>query len=179
MTADRVLLILKIVSALGCGLTAGVLFAFSSFIMNALARLPPAQGIAAMQSINITVINPAFFGVFFGTALLCLYLAGRALQLGSAGVSPGVRRQPPVHPGNDRGHHRVQRPLERCARGGQAGERRGGDALGRLSEPLTAGTTFSHSGGARCGGLIHRLAMPALDANAVVRRELPERGDRF
>jgi uncharacterized membrane protein len=79
ITADRVLLILKIVSALGCGLTAGVLFAFSSFIMNALARLPPAQGIAAMQSINITVVNPAFFGVFFGTAVLCLYLGGRAL----------------------------------------------------------------------------------------------------
>jgi uncharacterized membrane protein len=79
MTADRVLLILKIVSALGCGLTAGVLFAFSSFVMNALARLPPAQGIAAMQSINVAVINPSFFGVFFGTAVLCLYLAGRSL----------------------------------------------------------------------------------------------------
>jgi uncharacterized membrane protein len=78
MTADRVLLILKIVSALGCGLTAGVLFAFSSFVMNALARLPPAQGIAAMQSINVAVVNPSFFGVFFGTAVLCLYLAGRS-----------------------------------------------------------------------------------------------------
>jgi len=79
MTADRILLILKIISALGCGLTAGVLFAFSSFIMNALARLPAAQGIAAMQSINITVVNPSFFGVFFGTAVLCLYLGGRSL----------------------------------------------------------------------------------------------------
>jgi uncharacterized membrane protein len=51
----------------------------SSVVMNALARLPPAQGIAAMQSINITVVNPSFFGVFFGTAVLCLYLAGRSL----------------------------------------------------------------------------------------------------
>lgn len=79
MTADRVLLLLKIASALGCGLTAGVLFAFSSFIMNALARLPPAQGIAAMQSINIAVVTPSFFGVFFGTAVLCLYLAVRSI----------------------------------------------------------------------------------------------------
>jgi uncharacterized membrane protein len=70
MTADRLLLGLKIASALGCGLTAGVLFAFSSFLMNALARLPPAQGIAAMQAINITVVTPSFFGVFFGTDAL-------------------------------------------------------------------------------------------------------------
>jgi uncharacterized membrane protein len=88
MTADRVLLILKIISALGCGLTAGVLFAFSSFIMNALARLPPAQGIAAMQSINVTVINPSFFAVFFGTAVICLYLAVRSvLRWGQPGAS--------------------------------------------------------------------------------------------
>jgi uncharacterized membrane protein len=79
MTADRLLLGLKIASALGSGLTAGVLFAFSSFIMNALARLPPAQGIAAMQAINVTVVTPSFFGVFFGTAVLCLYLGGRSL----------------------------------------------------------------------------------------------------
>jgi uncharacterized membrane protein len=79
MIADRVLLILKIASTLGCGLTAGVLFAFSSFIMNALARLPPAQGIAAMQFINVTVVNPSFFGVFFGTAVICLYLAVRSV----------------------------------------------------------------------------------------------------
>jgi uncharacterized membrane protein len=87
MTADRLLLVLKICSALGCGLTAGVLFAFSSFIMNALARLPPAQGIAAMQSINVAVVNPAFFGVFFGTAVLCLYLAIRSLLVWD---QPGV-----------------------------------------------------------------------------------------
>jgi uncharacterized membrane protein len=40
MTADRMLLTLKIISALGCGLTAGVLLAFSSFIMNALSPNP-------------------------------------------------------------------------------------------------------------------------------------------
>ena len=61
-------------SALGCGLIAGVFFAFSSFVMKALARLPATQGIAAMQSINIVVINPWFLGVFLGTAAACLFL---------------------------------------------------------------------------------------------------------
>lgn len=70
---------LKLFSALGCGLIAGVFFAFSAFVMNALARLQPTQGIAAMQSINITVINPLFFAAFFGTAAACILLALSAL----------------------------------------------------------------------------------------------------
>ncbi|NJN59343.1 MAG: DUF1772 domain-containing protein [Leptolyngbyaceae cyanobacterium SL_5_9] len=64
----------KLFSALGCGLVAGIFFAFSTFVMKALAQLQPAQGITAMQSINITVINPWFFVAFFGTALTCLLL---------------------------------------------------------------------------------------------------------
>src|SRR5262247_2159566 len=76
---DRLLFALTLFSALGCGLMAGVFFAFSAFVMNALARLPPAQGIAAMQSINIAVINPLFLAVFVGTAAACLLLAGSAL----------------------------------------------------------------------------------------------------
>jgi uncharacterized membrane protein len=62
---------LTLVAALGCGLIAGVFFVFSTFVMKALARLPPSQGIVAMQSINVTVINPWFMGAFFGTALAC------------------------------------------------------------------------------------------------------------
>lgn len=68
-------LTLKLFAALGCGLIAGVFFAFSTFVMSALARLEPAQGIAAMQSINITVINPWFMTAFLGTAAACLFLA--------------------------------------------------------------------------------------------------------
>jgi uncharacterized membrane protein len=49
---DGFLAVLTMVAALGCGLNAGVFFAFSSFVMKALARLQPAQGIAAMQSIS-------------------------------------------------------------------------------------------------------------------------------
>jgi uncharacterized membrane protein len=70
---------LKLVSIIGCAVIAGAFFAFSTFIMNALSRLPPAQGIAAMQSINITVINPLFMTALFGTAAACAWLAISAL----------------------------------------------------------------------------------------------------
>ena len=66
---------LKLFAALGCGLVAGVFFAFSTFVMSALAQRPPAQGIAAMQAINITVINPLFMTALFGTAAACIFLA--------------------------------------------------------------------------------------------------------
>jgi len=69
---DQLILALTLLSALGCGLVAGAFFAFSSFVMKALARLPPAQGIAAMQSINVVVLNPWFLGVFVGTAAACV-----------------------------------------------------------------------------------------------------------
>ena len=42
--------------------------------MKALARLPAPQGIAAMQSINIVVINPWFMIALFGTGLACVVL---------------------------------------------------------------------------------------------------------
>jgi uncharacterized membrane protein len=68
-----------LIAALGCGLMAGVFFAFSSFVMKALARLSSAQGIAAMQAINVAVINTVFLGALFGTGALCVVLAVGAL----------------------------------------------------------------------------------------------------
>ena len=76
---DGALFILAFAAALGCGLMAGAFFAFSSFVMRALGRLAPPAGIAAMQSINIVVINRLFLGVLFGTGALCLVLAVMAL----------------------------------------------------------------------------------------------------
>ncbi len=66
-------------AALGSGLIAGVFFAFSTFVMQALGRLQAAQGIAAMQSINAAVINLRFMGAFLGTVVLCLVTAAFAL----------------------------------------------------------------------------------------------------
>lgn len=57
---------------LGCGLMAGLFFIFSVCIMKALGQLPPEKGMAAMQSINIVIVNPIFMLVFMGTALLSL-----------------------------------------------------------------------------------------------------------
>jgi uncharacterized membrane protein len=62
-------------TALGCGLLAGVFFAFSAFVMPALRRLPASQGIAAMQSINKLAVTPALMTALFGTALACAGLA--------------------------------------------------------------------------------------------------------
>jgi uncharacterized membrane protein len=71
---DHLSLPLKLIAALGCGLIAGVFFAFSTFVIKALAQQPTAQGIATMQSINITVINPWFMTTFLGTSVVCLIL---------------------------------------------------------------------------------------------------------
>ena len=74
-----VLYIATVLTALGCGLIAGAFFAFSSFVMPALKRLPSAHGIAAMQSINKLAVTPAFMTALFGTAVACLGLAAWTL----------------------------------------------------------------------------------------------------
>jgi uncharacterized membrane protein len=68
-----------IATALGSGLTAGVWFTFSGFVMPALNRLAPAEGIGAMQSINRLAVTPPLIIVMFATALGCLGLAVWAL----------------------------------------------------------------------------------------------------
>jgi uncharacterized membrane protein len=65
---------LAFLAALGSGLIAGTFFAFSAFVMRALKRLPAEHGVAAMQSINIVVINPVFLSAFLGTGLVCAVL---------------------------------------------------------------------------------------------------------
>ena len=72
---EGLLFVFTLVAALGCGLSAGALFAFSSFVMPALARLAPARGNEAMQSINVMAPTPVFMTALFGTGLLCAVLA--------------------------------------------------------------------------------------------------------
>jgi len=45
---DGYLFALTLLVAIGCGIVGGVFFGFSTFVMKALARLPAAQGLAAM-----------------------------------------------------------------------------------------------------------------------------------
>jgi uncharacterized membrane protein len=66
---------LTVVAAVASGLVAGVFFAFSTFVMSGLGRLPPPQGLAAMNSINVTAVTPAFMTALFATAAACLFLA--------------------------------------------------------------------------------------------------------
>jgi uncharacterized membrane protein len=66
---------LTLVTILGSGLIAGTFFVFSVAIMESLRRLPVNEGMAAMQSINVVILNPLFLGVFIGTALISLILA--------------------------------------------------------------------------------------------------------
>src|SRR5205085_6521984 len=62
-------------SAIGCGLLAGLYFAFSTFIMTALGRIDQAAGISAMNAINKVIVQSAFLPVFMGSTLTCLVLA--------------------------------------------------------------------------------------------------------
>ena len=136
-----------LVSALGCGLVAGVFFAFSTFVMPALKRLVPAHGIAAMQSINELAVTPAFMTALFGTALFgtaaaclglvawivissdgrttALVLAGCALYIvGTIGVT--IARNVPL---NDR--------LAKL-------HPQGADAAGRWDEYVARWTAWNH-----------------------------------
>jgi uncharacterized membrane protein len=72
---DRFQTMLLWTSALGALLVAGVFFAFSNFVMSGLGRLPAKDGMAAMNSINETVINPVFMTVFLGAGIAAAVLA--------------------------------------------------------------------------------------------------------
>jgi len=76
-----------IIAALSSGLLAGVYFAFSTFVMQSFARLPVDQGIAAMQSINITIVRSPFIAVFMLAAALSLVIAVMAILNWRGGAS--------------------------------------------------------------------------------------------
>jgi uncharacterized membrane protein len=73
------LFVLSLLAALGCAMMAGVFFAFSAFVMKALARLPAELAIGAMQAINVAAVTFAFMAALFGTAVGCGALAVWAL----------------------------------------------------------------------------------------------------
>jgi uncharacterized membrane protein len=78
--------LLALLTALGAATVGGVFFGFSSFVMKALSQLPAEQGVAAMQRINVVVINPWFMGVFMGTLLLSIACGVVALMSGSSAL---------------------------------------------------------------------------------------------
>jgi uncharacterized membrane protein len=88
MNVEHMLTIAILIATLGTGIIGGAFFAFSTFVMRALARLPASQGIAAMQNINITVLNRWFLGVFLGTAVLGVVITILAITRWSTSGSP-------------------------------------------------------------------------------------------
>ena len=80
MKTDHLICGVSLATALGCALIAGVFFAFSTFVMKALSRLPANAGIAAMQSINVMAVKSWFLGVFLGTAAACVVVGILSLR---------------------------------------------------------------------------------------------------
>jgi uncharacterized membrane protein len=77
---DRAIFFLTFAAALSTGMVSGVFFGFSTFVMQALGRLPPPQGIAAFQSIDVVVEQSLLMPLMFGAALVCLILMGMAFM---------------------------------------------------------------------------------------------------
>lgn len=74
MMVDEVLIGLTVLAALGSALMGGVFFTFSAFAMKGLAMLPPSHGAAAMQRINVAVLNPLFLTLFCAPAVISAVL---------------------------------------------------------------------------------------------------------
>ncbi|WP_086997215.1 DUF1772 domain-containing protein [Rhizobium sullae] len=74
-----ILILALVAAAIGSGIVAGIFFAFSTFIMTAFSRIPPEQGIAAMNSINVTIVRSPFMLIFVPTAILCVLIAVLAI----------------------------------------------------------------------------------------------------
>jgi uncharacterized membrane protein len=71
--------IITVSAAVGCGAVGGVFYAFSALVMSGLTRLPGTAGLEAMKSINITAVRPPLMIALFGSAILCVALAVRAV----------------------------------------------------------------------------------------------------
>ncbi|PDV89411.1 hypothetical protein CO652_06860 [Rhizobium sp. H4] len=82
-----ILIISLVAAAIGSGLVAGIFFAFSTFIMTAFSRIPAEQGIAAMNSINVTIVRSPFMALFVPTAILCLVISVLAVINWRGGAS--------------------------------------------------------------------------------------------
>ena len=67
------------IAALSSGLIAGVYFAFSGFIMQAFGKIDTVHSIAAMNSINRTILHSLFMPLFFGSSIISVLLIVVAL----------------------------------------------------------------------------------------------------
>lgn len=83
------LTLLVSIAAISSAMMAGLLFAFSNFVMQSLNDQPARHAASAMQRINLRIINPVFLSLFMGSALACLaVLVIAAISIYSAGAHP-------------------------------------------------------------------------------------------
>ena len=85
---DGITMYLVAGTALSSALVGGVFYAFSTFVMAGLRRVPSGQGMATMQSINVTAVRPGLMIPFFGTTLAGLAVAIVAIVDWNATTSP-------------------------------------------------------------------------------------------
>jgi hypothetical protein len=148
------------VSALGSGLVEGIFFAFSGFIMKALARVPPAPGIAVMQSINLTVLNIWFFAVFFGTGACCLVLGISSLfRLEKPGAGYLLAGSLLYLIGTIIVTIAMQRAAERCARRSRPIECRRWSRADRLSQEVDGLESPADRSGPGRGSFVYRWTL--------------------
>ncbi len=159
---DRLMLVLTFLAALGCGSMAGFFFAFSACVMGALARLPAAQGIAAMQSINVVVINRLFLGTFFGTAVFCLLVAIAALLMwGRPGTIPVLAGSVLYLIGTILVTVRFNVPLNDELAAADANSAEAASLWSPLPHRLDGVEPRPHRGSRRGGGIAHRRRLCA------------------
>lgn len=73
--SDRIETTAVVIAITGSALMAGLWFFCSTALMPALSNRPVPEAIAAMQEINVVILNPVFGLAFGGTGLLSLGLA--------------------------------------------------------------------------------------------------------
>jgi len=76
------------VAAVGCGLMAGIFFAFSVFLMRAFDQVAPEGAVGVMQAINRTIITPLFLLLFLGAGVASLVAAIAAVLTADVDAGP-------------------------------------------------------------------------------------------
>jgi hypothetical protein len=107
---------LAVATAIGSGLVAGFFLAFSICVMRALGRLPAGQGIAAMQSVNVEVLNPWFITAFYRRGVPGSW-HHRDPELAQAGGDLSAGPKPALSRGQHACNDDIQRSLEQRAGG--------------------------------------------------------------
>lgn len=80
--------VLVVAGAVATGLAGGVLFAFSTFVLGGLRRLPAADGAAAMVAINRDALRPPLMLLLAASVLV----PAAAAVVGLVGGEPGAGR---------------------------------------------------------------------------------------